>query len=185
MVTLSGTGIDFKKTLKLKKKKQDLDFGIPDPYPKDGTGRFAHVDNTQMFGKMCYLNTLHKCLTRCIFWIPYINVWQDVLSEYLTSMFGKMCHLNTLEYSRILCVIMTYSGISYNNPTYFRIFCVIIGYSRISYNNTKYSEKCWVIIGYFDFSQCHALCLIKVFRWHILPNIDVRYSENASCQTFM
>ena len=86
---------------------------------------------------------------------------------------------------KIYCVIIGYSGISYNNPTYFRIFCVIIGYSRISYNNTKYSEKCWVIIGYFDFSQCHALCLIKVFRWHILPNIDVRYSENASCQTFM
>ena len=47
--------------------KLDLDFGIPDPYPKDGTGMFADVDNTQMFGKMCYLNTLHKCLTRCIF----------------------------------------------------------------------------------------------------------------------
>ena len=48
------------------KKQLDLDFGIPDPYPKDGTGRFAHVDNTQMFGKMCYLNTLHKCLARCV-----------------------------------------------------------------------------------------------------------------------
>ena len=46
--------------------EQDLDFGIPDPYPKDGTGRFAHVGNTQMFGKICYLNTLHKCLARCI-----------------------------------------------------------------------------------------------------------------------
>ena len=132
----------FKKTFKKYYfSKLDLDFGMPDPYPKDGTGRFAHVGRTCvahvwrssrlfrvsrfMFGKMCYLNTLHKCLARCILWIPYINVWQDVpseyfsechalclarcviwipyinvwqdaFSEYLTSMFGKMCHLNTL-----------------------------------------------------------------------------------------
>ena len=26
--------------------KLDLDFGMPDPYPKDGTGRFAHVGRT-------------------------------------------------------------------------------------------------------------------------------------------
>ena len=48
-----------------------------------------------MFAKVCYLNTLHTCLARCVIWIPYINVWQDALSEYLTSMFGKMRHLNT------------------------------------------------------------------------------------------
>ena len=27
-------------------KKLDFDFGVPDPYPKDGTGRFAHVGRT-------------------------------------------------------------------------------------------------------------------------------------------
>ena len=27
-------------------QKLDLDFGMPDPYPKDGTGRFAHVGRT-------------------------------------------------------------------------------------------------------------------------------------------
>ena len=29
-----------------KNEKLDLDFGMPDPYPKDGTGRFAHVGRT-------------------------------------------------------------------------------------------------------------------------------------------
>ena len=50
------------------------------------------------FGKVLKMKPLviHKCLARCVIWIPYINVWQDALSEYLTSMFGKMCHLNTL-----------------------------------------------------------------------------------------
>ena len=42
-------------------KKLDLDFGMPDPHPMDST-----FGNTQMFGKMCYLNTLHKCLARCV-----------------------------------------------------------------------------------------------------------------------
>ena len=32
---------DFSKRFKL-----DLDFGMPDPYPKDVTGRFAHVGRT-------------------------------------------------------------------------------------------------------------------------------------------
>ena len=27
-------------------EKLDFDFGMPDPYPKDGTGRFAHVGRT-------------------------------------------------------------------------------------------------------------------------------------------
>ena len=42
-------------------EKQDLDFGMPDPHPMDST-----FGNTQMFGKMCYLNAFIKCLARCV-----------------------------------------------------------------------------------------------------------------------
>ena len=119
-----------------------------------------------------------------------ILAWFASGSRYLDKIYCVIIGYSGISYNnptyfRIFCVIIGYSRISYNNTKYSEIFCVIIGYSRISYNNTKYSEKCWVIIGYFDFSQCHALCLIKVFRWHILPNIDVRYSDNTSCQTLM
>ena len=42
-------------------RKLGFDFGMPDPHPMDST-----FFNTYIFCKMCYLNTLHKCLAKCV-----------------------------------------------------------------------------------------------------------------------
>ena len=72
---------------------------------------------TQMFAKMCYLSTLHKCWPRARGWSQTrsrprfkaesqrLKLWHSENREYLEWMFREMFYLNTLHKCLPRCVI--------------------------------------------------------------------------------